>query len=138
MSKPAKSVTNDSKTCKNVEIKSGGRAMTDNTQELDEITSDLWVKYGRPGTMDEFVPEAKQAILNWHNKQVKNAVVTAEDNLDQYWNKELNKQIEGVLDRLEGKTKALPTWESTSMVDGFDVLSAIEAERAKLKESTDE
>lgn len=28
------------------------------------------------------------------NKQVKNAVATAEDNLDQYWNKELDKQIE--------------------------------------------
>ena len=39
--------------------------MTNKTQELDEITSDLWVKYGRPGTMDEFVPEAKRAILRW-------------------------------------------------------------------------
>ena len=38
--------------------------------------------------------KAKQAILDWHNKQVKNAVVTAEDNLDQYWNKELDKQVE--------------------------------------------
>ena len=33
-------------------------------ERLEEITSDLWVKYGRPGTMDEFVPEAKQAIAS--------------------------------------------------------------------------
>ena len=38
--------------------------MIDNTQELNEITSDLWVKYGRPGTMDEFVLEAKQLIIS--------------------------------------------------------------------------
>ena len=37
---------------------------TDDTQELNEITSYLWGKYGRPGTMDEFVPEAKQAITS--------------------------------------------------------------------------
>ena len=37
-----------------------------------------------------------KAILDWHNKQVKNAVATAEDNLDQYWNKELDKQVEEV------------------------------------------
>ena len=53
----------------------GSPMTTDNTQELDgmmtnynerldEITIDLWVKYGRPGTMDEFVPEAKQAITS--------------------------------------------------------------------------
>ena len=35
-----------------------------------------------------------RAILDWHNKQVKNAVATAEDDLDQYWNKELDKQVE--------------------------------------------
>ena len=109
--------------------------MTNYNERLDEILRELdrGEYLGKGG-----VPGAKQAILDWHNKQVKNAVVTAEDNLDQYWNKELNKQIEGVLDRLEGKTKALPTWESTSMVDGFDVLSAIEVERNKLKDRDDD
>ena len=125
--------------------------MTDNTQaELDEIL-EKYGEYYHLKQLNRFsdsemqlnfaeetdIVRAKQALLDWHNKQVKNAVVTAEDNLDQYWNKELNKQIEGVLDRLEGKTKALPTWESTSMVDGFDVLSAIEAERNKLKDRDD-
>ena len=38
--------------------------MTNYNKRLVEITSDLWVKYGRPGTMDEFVPEAKQAITS--------------------------------------------------------------------------
>ena len=47
--------------------------MTDNTQELNEITSDLWVKYGRPGTMDEFVLEAKQAITSLIKELVKEA-----------------------------------------------------------------
>lgn len=38
--------------------------MTNYNESLDEITIDLWAKYGRPGTMDEFVPEAKQAITS--------------------------------------------------------------------------
>ena len=32
--------------------------------ELGEIVIDLWAKYGRDGTMDDFVREAKQAILD--------------------------------------------------------------------------
>ena len=48
---------------------------TDNTQaELDDIVIDLWAKYGRDGTMDDFVREAKQAILDWHNKQTNEAI----------------------------------------------------------------
>ena len=71
-----------------------------------------------------------KAILDWHNKQVKNAVVTAEDNLDQYWNKELNKKIEGMLDRLESTAAYGTDIEEYAE----DVLSAIEVERNKLKE----
>lgn len=42
--------------------------------DLDEIGVDLWVRYGRPGTMDEFTPDLKQAILDWHNKQIDETV----------------------------------------------------------------
>ena len=38
--------------------------MTNYNKRLDEIAVDLWVKYGKLGTMDEFVPEAKQAITS--------------------------------------------------------------------------
>ena len=38
--------------------------MTNYNERLDEIAVDLWAKYGRPGTMDEFVSEAKQAITS--------------------------------------------------------------------------
>ena len=71
---------------------------TDNTQELDEILTGFAYGEYSPHWVDERKTytklEAKQAILDWHNKQVKNAVATAEDNLDQYWNKELDKQVE--------------------------------------------
>ena len=38
--------------------------MTNYNGRLDKMAVDLWVKYGRPGTMEEFVPEAKQAITS--------------------------------------------------------------------------
>ena len=53
----------------------------------------------------DFRKEAIRLITDWHNKQVKNAVATAEDDLDQYWNKELDKRIEAVLDRLESQSR---------------------------------
>ena len=62
---------------------------TDNTQELDGIFD----KMGYTKNTD-FRKDAIRLITDWHNKQVKNAVATAEDNLDQYWNKELDKQVE--------------------------------------------
>ena len=46
---------------------------------------------------------------------------------------EANRQKLELLDRLERETKTLPTWGSTSMVEGFGVLSAIEAERKQLE-----
>ena len=82
--------------------------MTDNTQELDvnkleqiiadhnkEMRADMASEI-TGGTRSKSITDVitVKAILDWHNKQVKNAVVTAEDNLDQYWNKELDKQIE--------------------------------------------
>ena len=42
----------------------GGNQMTNYNEKLDEIAIDLWVKYGIPGTMDEFVPYTKQAITS--------------------------------------------------------------------------
>jgi len=50
--------------------------MTDNTQELDEILDTLAEKSAdsdsRLGYVDAYVfaQEAKQAILDWHNKQI--------------------------------------------------------------------
>ena len=73
-----------------------------------------------------------KAILDWHNKQVKNAVVTAEDNLDQYWNKELDKQIEGVLDKLLEHGEDFTTFGDGSRSVAVEY---IQAERNKLKES---
>lgn len=49
--------------------------MTDNTQELDEILALLDARMPQPKTMNEYTAraamlrEAKQAILDWHNKQ---------------------------------------------------------------------
>ena len=48
--------------------------MTNYNKRLVEITSDLWVKYGRPGTMDEFVPEAKQALTSLTKELVAEAI----------------------------------------------------------------
>lgn len=46
---------------------------------------------------------------------------------------EANRQKLELLDRIEHKTKTLPTWETTSMVEGFDVISAIQSERKLIK-----
>ena len=78
---------------------------TDNTQaELDHIADvhEMVVDNSLDGIFDkmgytkntDFRKDAIRLITDWHNKQVKNAVATAEDNLDQYWNKELDKQVE--------------------------------------------
>ena len=69
--------------------------MTDGRQELDVILD----KMGYTKNTD-FRKHAIRLITDWHNKQVKNAVATAEDDLDQYWNKELDKQIKGAEARL--------------------------------------
>ena len=75
--------------------------MTDSTQEprdLIQICTDIYYECGTIKRLDELTDEA----LDWHNKQVKNAVATAEDNLDHYWNKELDKQIvRAMIDTLE-------------------------------------
>ena len=82
----------------------------DNAQVLDEILCQaFYIEDGEYiGSYKEGSPigfDIKQSLLDWHNKQVKNAVATAEDNLDQYWNKELNKQVEELLDRLESQSR---------------------------------
>ena len=53
--------------------------MTDNAQELDEILNQLVSKtadasYGEWEVVG--LPEAKQAILNWHNKQIAKARIS--------------------------------------------------------------
>ena len=82
--------------------------MTDNTK-LDEIL------LGHGAEEGEFIESLKQAILDWHNKQ-----------------------IEEVLDRLElnmrGKT-VIDTAEGWKEFIRKHVNGAIEAERNKLKES---
>lgn len=94
--------------------------MTDNTQEIDEILALLDARMPRPKTMNESTARvamlrgAKQAILDWHNKQV-----------------------EGVLDRLE--QSAVKYGGNNVMNVGVPniavPLSIIEAERNKLKEA---
>ena len=88
--------------------------MTNYNERLDEIAVDLLVKYGKLGTMDEFVPEAKQAILDWHNKQV-----------------------EEVLDRLESERDSHDADTGCSDELGYIPLSAIQAERIKLQAGGD-
>jgi len=124
--------------------------MTDNTQELDDrqhikfnilvpfltaITTKRQKENGNliKDTETAYYDFAVDLIFDWHNKQVKNAVATAEDNLDQYWNKELDKQIEGVLDRLEDRKGNYLLYPSGLPAYAINI-SAIQAERAKLKE----
>lgn len=95
--------------------------MTDGTKELDEILEKVryaayYADYHANHTQEhinsiiaEHVAEQKQAILDWHNKQ-----------------------IEEVLDRLEQVHRANPLW--VGMTQRVIPLSAIEAERNKLKE----
>ena len=87
--------------------------MTDNTQELDEIL-DFIENYGVSASCDGFDPhksrsQAKQALLDWHNKQ-----------------------IEAVLDRIEARKEQTiyADFESGSVEGWTGVpVSAIEAER---------
>ena len=86
--------------------------MTDNTQELDEIFLSFEPYKGEDyGSMTEYritkirLDEAKQAILDWHNKQ-----------------------IEEVLDRLESKAAYDPSGMSP-LINPRE----IQAERTKLE-----
>ncbi len=82
--------------------------MTDNTQELDEILEDFYDGDIRQSDMGK----AKQAIIDWHNKQ-----------------------IEAVLDRLEAqKGTPIALIGSQKYEHGVVPLRAIQAERDKLKE----
>ena len=91
----------------------GGRAMIDNTQELDEILGH-WIKGYINGSAGGFyvTNQTKQDILDWHNKQV-----------------------EEVLDRLEGRARGAFDYEADIEEYAEDVLTSIEAERNKLKEA---
>ena len=90
--------------------------MTDSTQELEVILGFI-ENYGVSASCDGFDPhksrsQAKQALLDWHNKQ-----------------------IEEVLDRLEAQSveEAVVIFGMTEVKKQVP-LSAIEAERNKLKE----
>lgn len=97
--------------------------MTDTNQGLDEILALLGAKIPQPKTANEatarvaMLQETKQALLDWHNKQV-----------------------EAVLDRL-WKNSPKNSWvEKSDLWYGFDdgvkdYQIVIEAERARLKEA---
>ena len=102
--------------------------MTDDPQELDEILKEVreasWSmglqnaplgQLHNPRNNNRATDEAKQDILDWHNKQV-----------------------EEVLDRLEGRARGAFDYEADIEEYAEDVLTSIEAERNKLKENTDE
>ncbi len=91
--------------------------MTDNTQELDEILDKFgWTCVADGGDgyglQNEDVSEAKQAILDWHNKQVEELL----DRLEAQWGE--------TIDNTLGKPIRIK----------FVSVSAIQAERAKLEE----
>ena len=100
--------------------------MTDNTQELDEILGNLdhYNSVYEPSLAMEVYPElraAKQAILDWHKKQVEVIIEATYNNLPS-------------LDKLT---------VGNAMSDGYDqgveaFRDAIQAERNKLKERDDE
>ena len=87
---------------------------------IDEILHQLLDSQFNPLKRQETINVAKQAILDWHNKQ-----------------------IEELLDRLESKRQSIAVHNFT---DGFSPagvinavpISAIEAERNKLKEGSNE
>ena len=89
-----------------------GEAMTDNTQELDEILERLrlWCATDNPKALRSLNNlEAKEALLDWHNKQ-----------------------IEEVLDRLLVKVRRAYDKEGDFLEM---VVDTIKAERNKLKEA---
>ena len=91
---------------------------TDNTQELDEILVDNFEEIRVIGctveSMDRRIAEAKQALLDWHNKQTLELL----DRL------ELNMRGKTVIDTADGWKEFIKK----------HVNGAIEAERNKLKE----
>ena len=83
--------------------------MNDNTQELDEILENLTTAASDDQFIDDgSIGDAKVDILDWHNKQV-----------------------EAVLDRIDYHT-------SRTYPEHDDIMDAIEAERNKLKERTND
>ena len=97
--------------------------MTDNTQELDEILSQLMkdaITNRRaddpPQSRKMLLNEAKQAIIDWHNKQIEAKLV----HISEY-----AENVASVDENSEFRMKAIP-------------LSLIAVEINKLKESKDE
>ncbi len=78
MSKPAKMWRNDESSLQKCGNQGLGRAMADNTQELDDILNVLYMQgedigkleYGSATHQITAVNGAKQAVLDWHKKQV--------------------------------------------------------------------
>lgn len=124
---------------------------TDSTQELDEIlfeAIEAAATYTHNVTAEEadyIQNKTKQAILDWHNKQMEAYHNELTDNEKKVWiyaddlEKRKARAVAAVLDRLlhEYELDVDSKWFSSSggMVD---LASAIEAERNKLKESSND
>ena len=119
--------------------------MTDNTQpdhivDMNEMVVDnsldvIFDKMGYTKNTD-LRKCATRLITDWHNKQVKNAVATAEDNLDQYWNKEVDKQIEAKLVHISEYAENVTSVDENGEFRIKAIpLSLIAVEINKLKES---
>lgn len=81
--------------------------MTNYNERLDEIAVDLWAKYGRPGTMDEFVREAKQAFTSLIKE------LMAEAKPGKYSSGESILNVDGIgeVDGYEGYNQAIDQFE---------------------------
>ena len=104
----------------------GGRAMTDNTQELDEILKEVreasWSMGLQNAPLDQLhnprnnkraTDKAKQAIIDWHNKQIEEVL----DRLEAQWGE--------TIDNTLGKPIRIK----------FVSVDAIQAERNRLNQS---
>ena len=64
-----------------------------NNMNVNEIMDMVTVDYS----------DLEQLLSDIVKSEVNNAVVTAEDNLDNYWNKKLKKEVNKVLDELKAR-----------------------------------
>ena len=82
--------------------------MTNYNERLDEILEDFGVSCARQSVVTlEDANEAKQAILDWHNKQVEELLDKFEQdcklNYTTWGNSERMLQVSGVLERIEAE-----------------------------------
>ena len=80
-------------------------------EQMEELATYLWVKYGRAGTMDDFVREAKQALISLikelvaeakPSKRLPDDSPTADEDLVNYgYNQAINQFEQNLLKALE-------------------------------------